>query len=159
MTKPSQANDFIYTIDLASSTVFLSGVINDNFSIELSELEGLSCIHFDFEDIRIINSSGILKLIRFLQALPPHQTVKYFNVPAAVINQMSLVNGIISSRFTVVTFYVPYTPKDSDDQIMIRLSTEEVRSTGKLPPKKHPSTNALLLPDVNETKFLNFLKF
>jgi hypothetical protein len=151
--------DFNYSIDADSSTVYLNGSITDKFSIELSSFGATSCIRLDFENIRMINSRGILNFIRFLQGLSESQILEYHNVPAAIINQMSLVNGIIGPRFRVISFFVPYTPKDSDDQFMIKLNIEEVRETGKLPPKKHPETKSLLLPDVNEVKFLHFLKF
>ncbi len=145
------------TFNESSQRYHFDGTIDDSFDAGMSSLFTHDMLVFDFEKLNMINSIGILRFINFLNKLNPSQNIIYENVPATIVNQMSLVSGLISARFKIKSFYVPYVAKDSDEQIMVKLNVEEVLGS-RFPPKSHPVTNALIQHDVNEEKFLNFLK-
>lgn len=113
---------------------------------------------FDFEKLTYINSSGVMKFSEFLKALKDTQEISYENIPAIVISQMGLTKGLVSSRFYPKSFYVPYTNDELDDQIYIKLTLDDVKD-GKIPPKRHPQNGSMVLADVLESKFLNFLNY
>lgn len=140
------------------NTYSFEGRIDETFPVELAPQMNQALLHFCLEKISYINSSGVLQLIKFLQGLEKSQHVYFEEVPAIVVSQMSLVRGILSPRFQLKSFYVPYLEKDTDEQINLKLTIDDVADK-KLPLKRHPERGTMLEPDVNPDRFLNFMNF
>jgi hypothetical protein len=95
-------------------TFIFEGPIDENLelTIDLSWSQAI----FDFNAIDQINSMGILKFIQFLNSLRPEQGISFVNVPSFVVNVMSLTKGIISRRFHVTSFFIPFYSAEIDKQ-------------------------------------------
>ena len=132
------------------------GRIDETFPIELNEKISQDLVHFNFKDVIYMNSMGIMKFISFLNSLPKAASIYYEHVPSIVVTQMGLVKGIISQKFKMKSFYVPYVDKESQEQLMILINIEDVVNDS-LPYKKNPETGSLMEPDVQVERFLNFL--
>ncbi len=136
----------------------LIGRVDDTFPAEAAKNLSALLLHISLKEVTAINSGGVLQLIRFLNNLHPSQTVHFEEAPTIVVIQMSLVRGLINSRFQLKSFFVPYFDKEKDEQLMLRLTIDEVKDF-KIPYKRHPETGSMLEPDVNPERLLNFLNF
>ena len=134
-----------------------AGSIDEAFPIELGAKNLPDLMHLDFNDVTYMSSMGIMKFILFLSSLPRSASIYYECVPSIVVSQMGIVKGIITPRFKIKSFYVPYVEKDSQEQLMILLNIEDIVDNA-LPHKKHPQTGSLLEPDVQVDRFLKFLQ-
>lgn len=141
-----------------SNTYFFEGRIDESFPLELAVKMNQPLLHLSLEKISYINSSGVLQLIKFLQSLEKSQHVYFEDVSAIVVSQMSLVRGILSPRFQLKSFFVPYLDKETDEQVTLKLTIEDVAGK-RLPLKRHPERGTMLEPDVNPERFLNFMNF
>jgi hypothetical protein len=133
-----------------------AGRIDETFPVDLNEKISQDLVHFDFKDLSYMNSMGIMKFILFLNSLPKAASIYYENVPAFIVTQMGLVKGIMSQRFKMKSFYVPYVDKESQEQLMILINIEDVLNHS-LPYKKNPETGSMMEPDVQVERFLSFL--
>ena len=145
-------------INYNSSKYFFKGMIDGTFQPDWAGLFKEDELVFNFNDLSYINSSGVMSFGQFLKNLRPVQKISYEQVPAIVIGQMGLTRGLVSDQYFPRSFYVPYINEKLDDQIHVLLTFDEVKD-GKIPPKRHPADGSMIVPDVLESKFLNFLKF
>jgi hypothetical protein len=134
----------------------LTGRIDETFPVEIGTETLQDLIHLDFNGITYMNSIGILKFITFLTSLPRTTCIYYECVPTIVVSQMGIVKGIVTQRFKIKSFYVPYIDKEIQEQIMVLVNIDEVVNNN-LPYKKHPQNGSLLEPDVQVDRFLKFL--
>ena len=136
-------------------TFLFEGPIDENFelSIDLSWSQAI----FDFHAVDQINSVGILKFIKFLNSLRPEQGISFVNVPSLVVNVMSLTNGIISRRFHVTSFFIPFYSAEIDKQEfkLYESSKLEKPFVGRY----RDSEGRLFELDTNLERYLNFLNF
>lgn len=132
-----------------------SGPVNEHFEVILPMLE-VNLI-FDFKGITQMNSTGILRLVKFLNELRSDQTIKFINVPDFVVNVMSLTKGIVSHRFQVDSFFVPFFCNETDKQEYKLFHTKDITKPFIGPYRD--SEGHLFEVDTNLERFLNFLQF
>ena len=132
-----------------------SGPIDEHFEMVINESE--AHFIFDLKEINQINSVGILKLIKFLQSLSSDKTISFINVPDFVVNVMSLTQGIVSPRFKVESFFIPFYSSEKDVQEYKLFHSKDI-----LKPFVSPYRDAdghLFEVDTNLERYLHFLNF
>src|SRR4051812_37692461 len=87
----------------------LAGKIDENSDYAVVLAAKSSHIVLDFNDVSLINSSGIQKWIQFLQAIPATVRVDFDNCPLRIVNQMNLFPAFYGGRNIIpLAFYAPF---------------------------------------------------
>lgn len=140
----------------------LAGKIDENsdYATILSAASGQ--IILDFNDVTLINSSGIQKWIQFLQAIPASTKVDFDNCPLRIVNQMNLFPAFCGGRSIVpLAFYAPFYCEKCDASKNIRLVTAEHfqdLKAIKVPAMNCPSCQSSMEFDGIEKKYFIFLQ-
>lgn len=132
-----------------------SGSVNENLEITFP-MTDVNLI-FDLKEINQMNSSGILRFVKFLNSLRGDQTIRFINVPDFVVNVMSLTKGIVSHRFQIESFYVPFYCAEGDKQEYKLFHSKDLTKSLIVPYRD--SEGKLFEVDTNLDRFLNFLNF
>ena len=101
-------------------TISIQGFIDknyNNFSMELAKLSPkFDQVVFDLCDLTHIDSSGIKEWIRMVEGMKPTPIV-YKKCPPFFINQINMVEGMLSFNTTVESCFVPYFSDEIDKEI------------------------------------------
>jgi anti-anti-sigma regulatory factor len=81
--------------------------------------------HFDFKQVKMMNSCGVRQWIYFISELEQLTKLKYFNCPQLVVQQINMVDGFITENTQIVSLYAPYyCPQDDKEEIVLLNSTD-----------------------------------
>ena len=81
---------------------------------------------FDFQNVTLINSTGLQKWITFLEKVPSQVDIKFEKCPLRIVNQINLFPGFTVNRpVRILSFYAPYYCAECDFSQDILLDTEK----------------------------------
>lgn len=138
-----------------SAIVKIDGDVNENFEVDISQLQGTNLINLDLSGVKIMNSSGVKRWFHFLESIPPSTTINYHNVPAIIVAQMNMVEGFVTPNTKVTSFYAPYFDEANDTEVNKLLKPSEVQNK-KAPIVTNENGEELEFDALEETYF-NFL--
>ncbi len=145
-----------YTISTSNegSALKLSvkGQVNENFAFDDLDLGGAGTIHLDLEGITLMNSSGVKRWFKFIEAIPATTKIVYQNVPPIIVTQMNIVEGFLSPNAEVETFYAPYFDEENDEEVKKLLKPSEVKDK-KAPTFTNDGGEELEFDALEETYF------
>ncbi len=108
--------------------ISLTGIIDEDFEYQ-SLLENPGKFYkIDFNEIKMINSTGIREWIRFIEKLGPSVEFQYFNCPHIIIQQMNMVSGFLTKNAKVISFYAPYFCEETDEEEHILLQATDIKN-------------------------------
>ncbi len=132
-----------------------AGPINEEFEANLDS--HWTHAQFDLSGVDQINSVGILKFVKFLNALRADQSISFVNVPEFMVNVMSVTRGIVSPRFKVESFYIPFYCAEIDRQEFKLFHSKDMDKPFVTPFRD--ADGKLFEVDTNLLRYLNFLTF
>ncbi len=87
----------------------LSGQIDEAADYGKIDLRGLKRIAFDFEKIKLINSTGLQRWIKFLGGIDPKVEIAFVRCAIRVITQINMFPGFTAGRTVKIeSFFAPY---------------------------------------------------
>lgn len=94
---------------------YLKGYINEFSQFGTHSFQSANKINFYFEKIEMINSTGILNWINWLNLVlqyNPRLQLTYSGCPKVVVDQMNKIKGFLPDSAIVKSFDVPFYCKD-----------------------------------------------
>ena len=121
-------SDFTISTSNEGSALKLTivGQVNENFAFDDLDLAGADTIHLDLDGIVMMNSSGVKRWFKFIEAIPGETKIVYHNVPPIIVTQMNIVEGFLSPNAGVETFYAPYFDEENDEEVKKLLKPADV---------------------------------
>jgi hypothetical protein len=87
----------------------LSGQIDEAADYSPVAHQGKKRIEFDFEKVGFINSTGLQRWIKFLQAIAPETVVAFTRCSIRVVTQLNMFPGFLAGRKVAIdSFFAPY---------------------------------------------------
>ncbi len=142
--------------------VKLSGQIDEDADYAPVRTAGVKRVAFDFEKIKLINSTGLQRWIKFLAAIDPATEVAFVRCSIRVITQINMFPGFLAGRkVRLESFFAPYFCEACDSSCDILLDRQ-----GHFPDPAKASAPKMLCPrchgpaefDGIEKKYFLFLK-
>jgi hypothetical protein len=91
------------------ATVSLIGQIDEASDYSGVDLSGLKRVAFDFEKIKLINSTGLQRWIKFLEGIDKGIEIAFVRCAIRVITQINMFPGFMAGRAVKVeSFFAPY---------------------------------------------------
>lgn len=112
-------------------------------------------VHFNFNQIELINSCGIREWINFLDKLNC-SLITYESCPQIIIEQINMVHGFIRPGSRLISFYAPYYCPKCDEESKMHILTENIKNK-KAPKVNCPHCQEEMEFDALETSYFNFL--
>ena len=139
--------------------ISLTGIVDEDFEYEpLLENPG-KIYKIDFNELKMINSTGIREWIRFVEKLGSAVEFQYFNCPHIIIQQMNMVAGFLTKNAKVLSFYAPYFCEETDEEEHILLQSSEIKNfKAPLRTIKVDGQEVELEFDAIEDQYFKFLK-
>ena len=104
----------------------LSGKIDDDSDYSGSDISADQDLIYDFEQVTLINSSGIQKWIKWFATIPDSAKIEFINCPLRIVTQMNLIPAFTCERpINVSSFYAPYFCESCDVSTNILMKTVE----------------------------------
>jgi hypothetical protein len=113
-------------IDQDNLYVGFTGSIDENFDYKNLIHPNIKNYHIDFNELKMINSTGIREWIRFIEKLGTNIQLHYYNCPHVVIQQMNMVTGFLTKNAKVHSFYAPYYCEEADEEKQVLLDTKQI---------------------------------
>ncbi len=139
--------------------IAMTGIIDEDFDYS-SLLENPGKVYkIDFNELKMINSTGIREWIRFIEKLGPAVNFQYFNCPNIIIQQMNMVSGFLTKNAKVLSFFAPYFCEELDEEEHVLLQASEVKDF-KAPVRKKlvDGQEVEMEFDAIEEQYFKFLK-
>jgi ABC-type transporter Mla MlaB component len=142
-------------------TVFLSGVINEDASLLLkqlqSEVSSEQKLRFNFARVKTINSLGVRAWVTFLRAIDDGGREIFFAecVPD-VIMQINMIPSF-QSKAKIESFYVNYISPETDKSHAILIYSKDLKEGQIPPPPKCPDSGELMETEELEEEYFAFL--
>lgn len=139
--------------------VVVTGVIDEDADFAPYSLAGAQNIEMKLGAIKSINSCGIREWIKWIETAAG-ATVKYFECPKIIVDQINMVQGFLPAGGSVVSFYVPYYSDDSGQEknVLFTHGKEFDDSGVKAAPAIKADDGSEMEMDVVEAKYFKFLK-
>lgn len=138
----------------------LTGQIDEDANYAAINAAGMNHIIFDFQGVKLINSTGIQLWIKFLTSLPVGADIIFSRCAIRVVTQINLFPGFLGGRpVQVESFYAPYFCEACDSSCDILLDTNQhpVTSPMKAPKMQCPRCMRPAEFDGIEKKYFLFL--
>lgn len=150
----SSGNEYNIQLSNVGSILKLvvSGQVNENFKFDNLELSGAPTVHIDLDGINLMNSSGVKRWFKFIEAIPAESDIIYQKVPPIIVTQMNIVEGFLSNNATVESFYAPYFDESKDQEVKKLLKPSEIVNK-KAPIIKNEDGDELEFDALEETYF------
>ncbi len=152
---------YVFTVDIRTEgevPVFVvAGVIDEH-----ADLAPISSISGDAEinlkGVRRINSFGVRAWMEALRAVPGSVKLRVVECPPPVVDQLNMVGGFLAHA-QLVSFYVPMTCEECDEQLDQLYELEACRKLGgKLPSTPCPRCGRPMEVDDLEEQYLLFAR-
>jgi hypothetical protein len=89
--------------------VALVGLMDEDADYSRLDVRGAETVVFDFQGVRLINSTGLLRWTKFLKGLPPALGLAVERCSVRVVTQINMFPGFFAGRAAEVrSFYAPY---------------------------------------------------
>lgn len=143
-------------------TLVLSGQIDEQADYGGVGPNGAKKVVFDFEHVKLINSTGLQKWIRFLEGIDPKVEMHFARCAIRVVNQINMFPGFVAGRTVKIdSFFAPYFCESCDQSCDILLDSSinaAELSAGKAPKAKCPRCKGVAEFDGIEKKYFLFAK-
>lgn len=104
----------------------LSGQIDEAADYSAVALVGKSHVDFDFEKVTFINSTGLQRWIKFLQAIDAKTVVVFSRCSIRVVTQLNMFPGFLAGRSVqIASFFAPYFCEACDQACELLLSVTD----------------------------------
>ncbi len=91
------------------AVVALSGQVDEAVDYGKINLKGLKRVAFDFEKIKLINSTGLQRWIKFLGDIDQDVEITFVRCAIRVITQINMFPGFTAGRpVQIESFFAPY---------------------------------------------------
>lgn len=142
--------------------VTLAGAIDESVDYTVIDLKGSSKIVFDFEGVKLVNSTGLQRWIKFLSGTPTGADLSFSKCSIRVITQINMFPGFLGGRpVKIESFYAPYFCEACDSSCDILLDTArdfKDPTAPKAPKMQCPKCKGPAEFDGIEKKYFLFLK-
>lgn len=136
----------------------LHGQIDEAADYATVDFNGIKAVHIDFENITLINSTGLQKWIKFLNEIPKEISVAFERCTPKIIKQIDMFPGFLASRKVAIeTFYAPYFCEKCDKAANVLLKIKDVKLSHKAPIEKCETCDSEMEFDSIEKKYFMFL--
>lgn len=143
-------------------TLKLSGQIDEDANYSSVSASGFKKVVFDFEKIKLINSTGLQRWIKFLESLEKGVDIAFTRCSIRVVTQINMFPGFIAGRnVKVESFFAPYFCEkcDASTDLLVEVAAHAEELTAmKAPRMKCPTCGGEAEFDGIEKKYLVFLK-
>ena len=141
-------------------SIIIGGAIDEDVKFPQLNTSGFNFINFDFQNLALINSCGIREWVIWLRTIPVEIQVSYFNCPRVLIEQINMIDGLMTQNGNVGSFYLPYYCEECDDLTLLLCEKDKDYSKGGFEPKEYIKCgkcgeNAEI--DIIESKYLKFI--
>jgi len=143
----------------AHALIQLGGIIDEDMNFSMIQLDGVTSIEIDLENIKSINSCGIREWIKWISELKNAQ-IHLKNCPKIIIDQVNMVQGFLPPNAKVMSFYVPFYNDDfgTEKEILFEYGKHFTEEAINIPKDVQDDQGNLMEIDVVESKFFKFLK-
>lgn len=91
------------------AVVSLTGQIDEAADYSTVKLQGVKRVAFDFEKIKLINSTGLQRWIKFLESIDKGTQVAFVRCAIRVVTQINMFPGFMAGKAVKVeSFFAPY---------------------------------------------------
>lgn len=143
-------------------TLSLSGQIDEGADYSSVNLTGMKRAAFDFEKIKLINSTGLQRWIKFLEGIDPKVEVAFTRCAIRVVTQINMFPGFLAGRAVKIeSFFAPYFCEACDkshELLLDRTKHFPNPNDVKAPKMQCPKCQGPAEFDGIEKKFFIFLK-
>ena len=143
-------------------TVKLAGQVDELADYGTIKTTGVKRVAFDFEKIKLINSTGLQRWIQFLNSIDKGVAIAFVRCSIRVITQINMFPGFLGGRQVAIeSFFAPYFCEACDASRDLLLDASQQFASGKPPaaPKmKCPTCAGPAEFDGIEKKYFMFLK-
>lgn len=136
----------------------LVGQIDEDADYSGASFDKVSTTVFDFEQVTIINSTGLQKWISFLKTIPPKMAVHFDRCTPKIIKQIDMFPGFIGNRpVTITSFFAPYYCDHCSKSVNILLKPADIKQPGQAPVMACSDCQKTMEFDAVEKKYFLFL--
>jgi hypothetical protein len=143
-------------------TLKLAGQVDEAADYSRVDLGDATRVEFDFEGVKLINSTGLQHWIKFLAGFPRGVAVVFSRCSIRVVTQINMFPGFTAGRQVEITsFYAPYFCEacDSACDVLLDSGKHRVDLGGfKAPKTQCPKCGGAAEFDGIEKKYFLFLQ-
>lgn len=146
----------------ATLRIALEGQIDEAADYSGVALAGAQRVIFDFEGVRLINSTGLQHWIKFLASFPAGIEIVFSRCSIRVISQLNMFPGFLAGRaVTFESFFAPYFCEACDQSLDVLVANAEHASglsRSEAPKMQCPRCRGVADFDGIEAKYFQFLQ-
>lgn len=92
-----------------SLSLTLAGAIDEEADYSMVKPAGVTSVAFDFEKVKLINSTGLQRWIKFLESFAPTVAMAFRRCSIRTVTQINMFPGFLAGRqVTIESFFAPY---------------------------------------------------
>lgn len=136
------------------------GPINEDVKFEQVILPEGAEIFLDMGGVTSMNSFGTKEFLTWTKEIQKQKRIVYLRCPQSIIDQFSIVGGLLSEKSSVESLYVPYYCSHCEASSSILLDKKDfpIRGTNRVPSKgKCPNCEKDTELDIIESEYFRFL--
>jgi hypothetical protein len=122
--------------------MILVKTITEDFSLQSKDFSEAEDIHFDFTELKKINSIGIKNFINFLKDLSPTNRIYYHHCPPRFIQLLNIVNGLfppqVETKSLFVAYFCPHCQNDYSFEVFAPFQKEMLHVIRECPEDATP---------------------
>ena len=141
-------------------TFVFEGSIDEDAVFSGLEAAGAQSVSLDLDNVKSINSCGILEWIKWVKTIPGESKITYKKCPKVIVDQINMVAGFLPDNAKVESFYVPYFSEDSGNEKMVLFEEGKDFNGGEVTAPDEftdEETGDEMEMDVIESKYFKFL--
>ena len=119
--------------------IAVRGVLNEDARLPAIDFTGVDEVVFDFLELKGMNSVGIRSWIYWVPAVPAARMV---NCPYFLVQQFTMVKGLLPDRFRVDSILLPVLCESCDREAKVLLDLNKLRHDSKSPFDAHAFVRA-----------------
>lgn len=127
---------------------------------QMKDLDGCHFLEIWLGPKVYMNSAGIREWLRWIKPAAEMEklTIQLYKCPEAFIQLSNMIKEMIPKNAQVMSFYIPYFSKATEEQKMVLLTRGHEYVDDKISlPVVYDSTNQKMEVDVDQTRFFKFL--
>ena len=136
--------------------VEFSGNINEDTSFDKILALKMPEYHFDFNNVKMINSCGIREWIKLINQLDKQSIIKYLNCRQIVVEQINMVHGFITDKSQIQTFYTPFFCEKCNLEKQILVNVKDINKR-KAPEVTCDKCSRVMEFDAIEEQYFSFI--
>lgn len=119
--------------------IAVRGVLNEDARLPEIDFTGIDEVVFDFVELKSMNSVGIRSWIYWIPAVP---AARMTNCPYFLVQQFTMVKGLLPDRFRVDTIQLPLLCESCDREWKVILDLNRLRHESSKPFTAHDFVGA-----------------